>query len=236
MNLNHYLHLKAQRKIDEKAPRERCFTCKLPFTICYCRLVKPFTAPALFVILIHRNESRRSVATGRMAHLCIKNSRLFEGTNFTHHEGVNEILANPKFHPVVLYPGQGSVDVTEGINSPALIDPTKQLVVFLIDGTWSHARRIWRLSRNLHRLGQVRFTPTTPSRFKVRRQPRSYCYSTIEAIHFMIDRLPAANLESRPHQNLIEVFDFLVARQVRYAQDFGPTRGFRAVRGLRSGC
>jgi DTW domain-containing protein len=182
--------------------REVCWTCRRAKAVCYCARIKPFEAGIRFVILIHKEETRKSIATGRMAHLCLKNSLLFEGTDFTEHEGVNRII--DEGNAVVLYPGEASLDVTEGI---ALPPPA---TVFLFDGTWSQARRMRRLSRNLARLPAIRFTPPDRSRFHVRKQPWEHCYSTIEAIHWLLEK----NRPDDRHASLLEVFDYMVSLQL----------------------
>src|SRR5688500_6360293 len=92
--------------------REYCAACKKPTSTCYCAYIRPFSSSIRFVILIHHEEARRSVATGRMAHLCVLNSDLFVGTDFTEHEGVNALLSDPNNYPVVLYPGSKAINLS----------------------------------------------------------------------------------------------------------------------------
>ena len=63
------------------------------------------------------------------------------------------------------------------------------------------------------------FDPPTPSTFRIRRQPRVDFYSTIEAVHHVIDLFASrdrdpANL--RPQDNLLAVFDSVVDRQLTH--------------------
>jgi DTW domain-containing protein len=183
---------------------------------CYCSRVRPFHSDPKFIILIHRDEARRSIATGRMSHLCLENSRLFEGADFSEHEGVNEILQDPTYYCVVLYPASGSTNLSplKREERQRLFPRNKRLVVFVIDGTWQQARRMKRLSQNLSVLPHISFEPPTPSAFHVRKQPRPGCYSTIEAIHQVIELLRPD--EESHHQNLLEVFNFMVSQQVEF--------------------
>ncbi len=82
-----------------------------------------------------------------------------------------------------------------------------------------------RLSTNLHSLQAIRFTPLVPSQFKVRKQPEAHCYSTIEAIHYLLEKLTP---ESRAvHSNLLKVFNAMVEKQLSYQTQSRALRGYR---------
>ncbi len=228
MDLQEYLRKKERRALEEKAPRAACHRCRRPRPSCYCLRIQPFSPAPQFVILIHRNEARRSVATGRMAHLCLSNSLLLEGTNFSHYDRVNEILADPQLYPVVLYPEARATDITSLSTHQrmALFPKDKQLVIFVIDATWGQAKRVRRLSQNLALLPSIRFTPPAPSGFLVRKQPRPDCYSTIEAIHWLLGALhPPVETE---RANLLDVFTFMVDMQVRNEARYRGLRNYLA--------
>jgi DTW domain-containing protein YfiP len=64
------------------------------------------------------------------------------------------------------------------------------------------------------------FCSSTPSAFRIRRQPHPDFYSTIEAIHHVIDLFAPTENENpakpRPHDNLLAVFGTAVSRQLYY--------------------
>jgi DTW domain-containing protein YfiP len=227
VNLEQYLKKRKSILDAQATPREHCASCKKPKVTCYCSAIRPFQPHVQFVILINRDEARRSIATGRMAHLCLNNSLLVQGTDFSDDPTVNGLIQDPRNHCVVLYPAATAIDVgkMDEASRARLFLPERQLVVFLIDGTWSQAKRMRRLSRNLHGLTSIRFTPQTLSRFKVRKQPAEHCYSTIEAIHYLLDRLDPKSSER--HQNLLEVFERMVEKQLSYQTHYKALRGFR---------
>ncbi|GIL17380.1 MAG: hypothetical protein BroJett040_11310 [Oligoflexia bacterium] len=201
--------------------RLRCPQCLQPDFSCYCALIKPFDPGMVFVILTHPIEIARRIATGRMSHLCLKNSHWIGGHDFTNNESVNLLLQDPKLHPVLLYPGPDSRNMSL-MSEEEKFDLTpsgnrlvgKKLAIFVIDGTWHTARKMVRLSQNLKDLPRICFTPDRPSNFRIRHQPRPECYSTIEAIHQTIDLLSPPN---RNHDHLLEVFDKMVNRQLELA-------------------
>lgn len=190
--------------------------------MCYCPLVKPFESYPRFVILIHPREAKHRFGTGRMAHLCVSNSVLIEGVDFSAYERVETLIRSPNVLSVILYPGDSSISLSKlsGAQTRALVPPGKQLFVFVLDGTWRTARKMIRLSRNLHDLTCVSFNPPTPSAYRIRRQPRPHCYSTLEAIHHVIDLFALPDQHggamAKPHDNLLEVFNFAVNQQLRY--------------------
>jgi DTW domain-containing protein len=214
MDVQQYRLLKEEWARSLPAYRQRCPQCRKAEKTCYCHLVSPFESKPRFVILIHRGEARNSVATGRMAHLCLTNSLLIEGADFSENEIVNQIVNDPSLYPAVLYPSRTAVNLSNlsQKDRSQLVPNNRELVLFVIDGTWSTARSMRRLSTNLKQLPEFCFTPTRPSTFKVRKQPHAGCLSTIEAIHQILGILTPDN----SHDHLLNVFDFLVRTQVAY--------------------
>lgn len=202
--------------------RRVCYQCLRPQSCCYCHLIKPVLTSIKFIILRHPLEKKRKIATGRMAHLCLKGSELIEGVDFSNHTRVNEILNDSRYHCMMIYPKDQALDLSDSQwknYEDQLFVKEKQLVLFVVDGTWSTAKKTVKQSQNLQNLPCVCFTPQQPSRFRVRKQPYDSCYSTIEAIHQVIDILEPEKLVlegSRPHDNLIEVFMNMVNVQLSY--------------------
>ena len=224
MDLQSY---KIRREIlqnQEKVYRIQCKNCRQPEFGCYCKHIQKFDPNIKFVILIHPIEMKRRIATGRMSHLCLENSELILGQNFSQNRKVNEILANSNYQPVILYPGIKSLNLTNISfeKRTTLFSSSKKTVVFVIDGTWATARKTMRQSENLHQIQRVGFTPPGPSRFRVRKQPQAECYSTIEAIHHFIEltgKHVDFDLAGRAHDNLLNVFDIMVERQLDFIRE-----------------
>lgn len=209
MNVATYLERKSLLK--NPTARPVCWTCRQAGAGCFCAHVKPFDPGVQFVILIHPIEARRRVATGRMAHLSLRGSILIEGVEFSGHPQIRELVSSPENHCVILYPGRNSTDLSR--EGAAFIPDAKKLVVFVIDGTWATAGRMIR-SEDLRGLPSISFTPSTRSRFRVRRQPAAECLSTIEAIHRTIDLLGT----TQDHDRLLTVFDKMVEFQLGFSE------------------
>ena len=203
--------------------RAVCHVCRRPQATCYCSLVKPFESRPRFVILCHPREAKHRLGTARMAHLAMTNSLLLEGVDFSRHCRVNEILSDNRSFCTVLYPA------TKAINLSALpreqrtswVPHGKEWVVFVLDGTWKSVRTMIRSSENLQRLPFVCFDPSQPSTYRIRKQPQPNFYSTIEAIHHVIDLAGSHGdervLRFRSHDNLRAIFHRAIDRQLTYA-------------------
>jgi DTW domain-containing protein YfiP len=225
MNVEQYLEKKRLRAAAPPARRMRelCLKCLQPRQMCYCHHVLPFDPKIKFVILIHRLEVRRRIATGRLSHLCMRNSELLMGYNYTGNSRLNELVGDSSNHAVVLYPGPKSLNLTPlpANERKSLFPEGKNPVVIVIDGTWGTAGKMLSRSENLKDLPRICFTPARPSNFRVRKQPKKECFSTVEAIHQTIEILGPArgfNLAGGAHGNLLHVFDAMVEQQLEYVR------------------
>lgn len=224
MNLAEYKLKKAQQLLQEPKYRVLCHNCRQPDFSCYCQQIHSFDPHINFVVLIHPIEVKRRIATGRMSHLCLKNSYLIEGQNYSQDNLVNELIKDPLYHSVILYPGRNSKNLSLMFENEKkdLFTPEKKLRIFVIDGTWATARKMLAQSENLKSLPRICFAPSTPSRFRVRKQPHANCYSTIEAIHHTIELLGESqgyNVKTRTHDELLRVFDHMVEKQLSFVKE-----------------
>ncbi len=178
------------------------------------------TSRTQIVLLMHPKEwKQEKAATGRLAHLCLSDSRILVGTDFDRHPDVQALLADPAYHPVLLYPGPEAHNLSTTPVSPSLLSG-RRLLVFLLDATWACARKMLRLSPSLQGLPRVMFTPTAPSRYLIKQQPQDGCLSTIECCHELLLALEAIGLEHYPDKGqLLDVFDRMQRFQLACAAD-----------------
>ena len=221
MNLQDFLTNREKQNKLKPAYRTLCSICSQPQFSCYCKEVHKFDCKINFVILIHPIEVKRRIATGRMSHLCLQDSHLIKGQDYTNNSHVDQLIADPEFQSIILYPGLNSKNISNFTTADKAesFSADKKLRVFVIDGTWATARKMIRQSQNLKNLPRFCFSPTTPSRFRVRKQPHAGCYSTIEAIHHTIELLGEAkgfSVIGRKHDQLLSVFDYMVEKQLEF--------------------
>jgi DTW domain-containing protein YfiP len=140
---------------------------------------------------------KEKCTTGRLACLNLANSEIIPGLGFDENPRYRELVDDPGNYPVLLYPGKRAWDLSSG-GFPSTELGSRRLVVFLIDSTWSCARAVLRESPGLLSLPWVKFTPSQPSRYIIKRQPAPNCVSTIEATHELLLALERSGLESYP--------------------------------------
>jgi DTW domain-containing protein YfiP len=200
---------------------------------------------------MHEKEWRRQkCATGRLACLNLAGSEIIPGLGFDDNLRVQELLADQSKRCVLLYPGDEAVDLSaepfpaqalglghrlEETRNPAAAElpgqlagqaGKKQLVVFIIDATWSCSRAVLRASPGLLALPRLMFRPRQKSRWIIKKQPADWCLSTIEAIHELLLALEAIGLDSYPDkERLLAAFAAMQAYQLdRASADYNPRR------------
>ena len=187
--------------------------------MCLCRLIRPFDTETRFVILMHPKEARKQkCGTGRLCHLVLKNSRLHVGVDFTDDRTVRALIDDPEYTSVLLFPAPQAVNLSQdGYRS--MTGSHGKLQIFVVDGTWSLAGKILRLSDNLRAMPAVSFTPRQPSNFQFKKQPRAECLSTLESIHLLLELGQEQGIEvgDRAIEQLPEIFEQLVRIQLQGA-------------------
>lgn len=204
--------------------RETCYRCFWPKSLCWCASITPIAPRTKFVFLMHPKEFKQEKAgTGRLTHLCLTGSEIHMGIGFDEHAAVQDLLNDPSFFPMLLYPGEQAHNLSNG---PANLNNLngRRLLVILLDATWSGARKMLRLSPSLQRLPRIMFTPSAQSRYVIKQQPQEGCLSTLEATHEILVALERAGLDRYPMPDQLHgLFDRMQDFQIRCAQD--PTLG-----------
>jgi len=195
MDMKTYLSHREDHKHGESF-RDVCLRCFRPKRSCFCGDIQPFDTLTHIVILMHPKEAKKvKMGTGRLTHLFLNNSEIRIGLDFTEDVRINSLINDPQYFPVVLYPGENSVDIA---GNDSLIKSIKNeiLLVFVIDASWPLAKKILRQSQNLHALPQILFRPQEPSRYILKKQPHAYCLCTIESVSLLLEELEIIGLEN----------------------------------------
>ena len=161
------------------------------------------------------------VGTARMASLCLPSSELHVGADFRGTPLLVGLAADRERPAVLLYPGEGAIDI--GVSPP---DGPVTLVV--VDGTWSHARKLVRTHPELAALPRYTFVPAKPSEYQIRREPDESYVSTIEALVYV---LGALERDPERFTSLLVPFRAMVSAQLGYAEkSTGPRHKRRRKR------
>lgn len=173
-----------------------------------------------FVFLMHPKEYKQEKAgTGRLTQLCLSNSEICMGVEFDTHERVQQLIQDPANLPMLVYPGTEALNLSTGALRAEDMG-NRRLTLFLIDGTWALARKMLRVSPSLQKLPRLMFTPSAPSRYRIKQQPQEGLLSTLECTHELLLALEKSALDSysQPTQ-LLDLFARMQDHQIRCAQD-----------------
>jgi hypothetical protein len=150
-----------------------------------------------------------------MAHLCLPNSELHLGVDFTGHPRLEALAAHPE-RVAVLFPGPGARTLEE-----AAANPPESLIV--VDGTWPLAKKVVKSNPLLASLPRIGFTPRRPSNYRIRAEPADHCVSTIEAVVEVLGALETG--DPRRFDAMLHPFEFMVDTQIESrSQRLSPPR------------
>ena len=187
---------------------EKCLKCFRPLKTCYCGYIEAIDPGIRFVFLMHPWEAyKQKTGTGRLASLSLKESEIVIAKSFENSKKVNDYLANPDYRCLMLYPGKDAFTAETLDFSGNRVQ--KKLVVFIIDATWVLARKMVYRSPNLQKIPKISFSGNYLSRFSIKKQPASYCLSTIESAYYLIRELQQAGICNKTvnPKSLMRVFD-----------------------------
>jgi DTW domain-containing protein YfiP len=193
--------------------RPSCARCMRPLAVCFCAHLQVLPSRTRVLLLQHPRERRMGIGTARMAHLSLPNSSLRVATDFSADPVVAAALAE-EVPPYVLFPGAQAVDVKT-------LPRDRPITLIVVDGTWWQARKLLKLNPALAALPRVAFTPASPSRYLIRRQPAEFCVSTIEALAEVLDVLEPGE---RSFSRILDPFHAMVAKQRWYETEVHAQR------------
>lgn len=189
--------------------RSTCYSCFRPSSHCVCGFIAPFTAHCNFLILQHPHERRKYYSTAKLVLHGVINSRLLRGLAFE--PGVLEAALEGQT-PYLLYPGNDAQDCET-------VHLDENSTVIVLDGTWSEAGKILRRNPILSTFPSLTFRRDLRSQYKIRKQPKDFCLSTIECIgHLLNLNYTSTKSLQAPdsYQGLFTGFERMVDRQLSY--------------------
>ncbi|MET0340352.1 MAG: tRNA-uridine aminocarboxypropyltransferase [Polyangiales bacterium] len=193
--------------MKEASFREECARCGRPAVGCYCAAITPIETRTKVLILQHPREHEVAINTARIAALALPRCELVVGVELGQQAAVQRALADTAHPPVLLYPGPDARDL-------ASEPPQHPVTLVVIDGTWAQARQLFRKNPWLKELPRYAFAPSTPSEYRIRREPRPDYVSTIEAL---VHALPHLEGDPARFELLLAPFRAMVEVQLGYA-------------------
>ncbi len=177
--------------------------------MCICASVRRVSNRTPIVILQHPRERTHPVGTARLARLGLERVRI-EVARGGGRRGISVPIDVPE-GTSLLFPGAGA----RPLDSLSAGERPRALLV--LDGTWSTAGKLYQDNAWMHGLPRVSLQPTEPGNYRIRKEPRAECLSTIEAIVMALRILDAGTHGVGDLDGLIEAFASMVDAQLRHA-------------------
>lgn len=193
-----------QRRRDARGPRVACYQCFKPQVTCICASIEPVANQTGIIILQHPRERFHAIGSVRIAQLALAKIHVEPCTPWADGSGLRAQL--PAL-TALLYPAAGARELT----TLPIEERPRHLVI--LDGTWFHAKKIYDAHQWLRDLPHVSLTPSEPSRYRVRRQPKERCLATVEAI---VCALRFLEPQTRGLDGLLRSFAAMVDQQAAY--------------------
>lgn len=204
---------------------EMCYRCFKPKNNCLCPYIREADTGVKFVILMHPKEAyHQRTGTGRLTKLCLKESEIIIGIDFDENARLRELLSDPAYFPVLLFPGKDAYTAS----SPLLKEQVgeKRLLVIVLDATWSLAAKMLHVSEILHTLPKLSFTRGYRSGFTFKKEPEEYCLSTIESCYHLVKELQESDIARQCDvESMPLVFKKMVDHQLESERKRRETEG-----------
>ena len=198
-------------------PRAICEGCGRPPAVCWCAQATKLHTRTRVVVLQHPREQRVAIGTVAIAARCLPDALVARAVAFEPARLDALLHGDPARPPVLLFPTDDARDLRA-----APFDHPVTLV--LLDGTWSLAAKLLKHNPALAALPRVRFTPSKPSNYRIRREPAAHCVASIEAL---AEALGVLEGDPARFDALLAPFDAMVDHQLRCAKDSTPRRRLR---------
>ena len=196
--------------MDAAPERPTCYRCFRPAAFCLCAAIPAVDNRTEVVILQHPRERTHPFGTARLAALGL--GRVDVQVDFLGRLRRDPTPLGALDGAALLYPHPSARDVT------TLAPHERPRRLFVIDGTWHHARTLYRDIPVLHALPHLTLPAHLRSAFQIRQQPSQHCLSTIEAV---VHALRALEPETAALEALLAAFDTMQAGQLALPRDAG---------------
>lgn len=196
--------------LEDPPTRVRCLRCHRPEAFCLCAAIPSLTSRSRLVLLQHPREEFVAIGTARLAALAVEGATRHVGVSFEGDAEVRALAARPD--ACLLFPSDDATPVEALRGQPRTL--------FVVDGTWSLAKKLLRTNPFLAALPRVAFTPTEPSRYRIRREPSAECVSTIEAVAHVLSVLD----DDPRFSAMLAPFDALIDAQLRFKHEVRASR------------
>jgi DTW domain-containing protein YfiP len=191
--------------------------------VCICAAIRRIATQTRVVILQHPRESDVAINTARLVELQLERAERHVAIKLAEVPGLRARLNDPAAPPILLYPGPDALDLAE-------TPPAGPVTLVVLDGTWWQAKKLFQQNPELASLPRYSLSPSSPSRYRIRREPALHCISTIEAIGEALSLLEPAGFD---REAWLLPFEAMVDHQLHFVETRGARRHLAARQGPR---
>ena len=152
-----------------------CSNCRLPLKYCVCMDILTKTVPFQIVVVRHPKEKHKASNTAQIAKLCLPQMRIIDVPT----SPSLPIEYMPLAQDHILYPPDPGVPLASPKEFPRCM--------YVLDGSWKQARKIYKKIPKLRNLGHISVQPRVVPPPRIRTPVHSYGMSTMEAISAALD-------------------------------------------------
>lgn len=203
--------------------RPTCYRCFRPAQRCLCAKIPRVDNRTALLVVQHPRERSHPFGTARLLELSLGNLRVAVDYK-SRLRSDPTALALPE-GAGLLYPHPQARDITR------LASSERPSTLVVIDGTWHHARTLYRDIPALGALPHFTLPGDRRSNFRIRRQPHERCLSTLEASVFALQALEP---DTPRLGELLEAFRTMVDEQLEVTSRVGRKRAERRARASRA--
>lgn len=188
--------------------RAVCYRCHKAASTCVCASIARIENRTPLFIVQHPREQRHPMGSLRFARLGLERCQIAVAKRGSH-GGLRSDLDFPR-GAALLYPDSDARELD------TLGPGERPSSLVLLDGTWSTVRPLLAGDPRLRDLPRVRITPRIAGRYRIRREPRAECESTLGAL---VEALRVLEPERNDAWDaLMHAFDQMIDHQIEIVQ------------------
>lgn len=167
----------------------RCQYCQVELRYCICDYQPDEKTDVAALIILSESEILKPSNTGRLIADVIKDTYSFQWHRTEPDEEMLQILANPAYFPIVVFPEEYVEQGRELISERTMVEPKdkKRLFIF-IDSNWREAKKIFRKSVYLQSLPVLSIRPSKISQYIMRQSINENHLSTAEVASIVLEQ------------------------------------------------
>jgi|TARA_R100000049_G_scaffold5109_2_gene13396 hypothetical protein len=143
-----------------------------------CDWLPAVTTNSAVCLIMHDIEPLKPSNTGWLIADIVADTYAFTWQRTAVEPGLLELLADTRYQPVVVFPGEYASP--DRVVSEVKAAPGKRPLFILLDATWTEARKMFRKSPYLNHLPVLSLQAEVLSRYRLRRSTRSEHLCTAE--------------------------------------------------------